>query len=98
MILIFSRNILSSENEVSIETFKSSKSLFNWFNDETTRHCRDWFEMLKIIDEKSFREYTNAIWRDTNTLISFNWMSKASKNLSITMIFVNVKKTIDDVY
>ena len=61
MMSIFSESVLFFENEVDVETFKSSKSLFNWFDDEATRRCRDWFEMLKIIDEKSFRKRMNAI-------------------------------------
>ena len=54
IILIFSKNVLISENEVNVETFKSLKSLFNWFDDEATRYYRDWFKMLEKINEKLF--------------------------------------------
>ena len=74
MILIFSENVIFFENEIDVETFKSSESSFNWFNDEATCYCHDWFaiKMLKTIDERSFRERMSAIWRDTNISISFN--------------------------
>ena len=61
MISIFSESVLSSEDEINIETLKLLKSSFNWFDDEATRRCRDWFEILKTIDERSFRERTSAI-------------------------------------
>ena len=98
MISIFSKSVLSFENEIDVETFKLSKSSFNWFDDKMTRRCRDWLiEILKTIDEKSFWERTSAIWRDTNTLTLFNWVSRTSRNLSMTMIFVDIEKIIDDV-
>ena len=54
IILIFLENVLSFENEIDVETFKSLKSLFNWFDDKATRCYRDWFKILKTIDEKLF--------------------------------------------
>ena len=72
IISIFSENILSFENETGVKIFKSLKSLFNWFDDETTRRCRDWFKMLKTIDEKLSQERMSAIWLDMNISASFN--------------------------
>ena len=56
MISIYLENVIFSENEVNVETFKSSKLLFKWFNNKTTRRYHDWFviEILKVINERLF--------------------------------------------
>ena len=55
-------------------------------------------EILKTINKRLFQEHTSAIQRNMNISISFNWISKTLRNLLMTMIFINVKKIVDDIY